>query len=68
MCRSDGKFNCVGIGEVDEVRLVIVRWKVHVQSFTCDGELEELGFDEGFYTVRVRNEGGKTVTILEVWL
>jgi hypothetical protein len=72
VCRDDGKFACAGIGEVDAVHVLFVRWKALSVTYSCsdsssDG-VDEVASDSGLYVLRTKRDGDKVVKILEVWL
>jgi hypothetical protein len=66
-CKDNGKFACVGIGEVDEVHIIFVRHKPHMVLYSCS-DVDEIGSSNGLYVLRTKRNGEKVVKILEVWL
>jgi len=72
VCREDGKFACAGIGEVDEVHVIFVRWKSLSVIYSCsngaNNNIDEVGSADGLYVLRSKSDGDKTLKILEVWL
>ena len=68
VCREDGKFACAGIGEVDEIHVIFVRWKSFSVIYSCSNDINEVGSADGLYVLRTKSNGDKTLKILEVWL
>jgi len=67
VCKDNGKFACVGVGEVDEVHIIFVRYKTHAVPYNCN-DVDEIGFSNGLYALRTKKSNDRAIKILEVWL
>jgi hypothetical protein len=69
-CGGDGKFKCTGEGIVDYL-VVFKLGAQHGVPVVCKEEVETVVIDTGMYIVKTlkdKNNGGKEVRVIEVYL
>ena len=69
-CKCEERhFVCTGIGIVKAIIINIVSYKVLSLPYTCEDNIEEIGFDVLTYVLKKRKvKENEEEYILEVWL